>query len=97
MAVCEKMLAGKTPYIEGSIIVLRLKTQLNGLADHDEDFSAFEAIASETDHLPLEAQRQFWDGAALKRLEPEYEKTQIWADSFARTYCENLISRFSID
>lgn len=95
VAICKEMLAGEISYVEGAVVVLGLRDQIGGVADHDEDFMSFVAIASETDHLPLEAQRRFWDAAALKRLEPECEKIKIWADSSARKSCENLIFRFS--
>ena len=89
------MLSGGLPYVEGAVQVLRLKSQVGGVGDHDKDFNTFVAIASETDHLPLEAQRHLWAPEALARLEPELENTQKWAASFAPEACAKLVARFS--
>jgi hypothetical protein len=70
VSVARSMLAGKLSFMEGANQVLRLKDQLGGVRDGDDDFDCFVLIASETDHLPLEAQRPLWTVNALKRLAP---------------------------
>lgn len=95
VAALRSMLSGELPFIEGAVQVLRLKGQVGGVADHDEDFNAFVVIESETDHLPLQAQRHLWSPEAIARLEAELKHTQRWAESFAPDACLRLIARFS--
>ena len=93
--LAESMLSEELPFMEGAVRVWSLSTRIGGVAHGDRDFDAFVAIASETDHLPLQAQRHLWSTHALKALEPEIAKTQEWAKSFAPQACKNLIARFS--
>jgi len=95
VAAAREMLSGELSFHEGSAVVLRLRYQLGGVLDFDEDFNAFVAIGSESDHLPLKAQRPLWDQAALERIAPEYESVEEWAMSFAPLACEKLIGRFT--
>lgn len=94
VAVARSMLSGELPFIEGAFRVCRLRSQIGGLADRDEDIDAFVLIESETDHLPLQAQRHQWSPTALAELESQFIGTQEWASSFAPEACNNLISRF---
>jgi hypothetical protein len=79
VALAKAMLAGELPYAEGAYQICRLRGRIEGLADQDQDFDAFMLIESETDHLPLQAQRHLWSDRALKELEPEFERSQTWA------------------
>lgn len=88
------MLDGKLSFLEGAVQVHAIKNRLIGIAERDPDFDAFLTIMSETDHLPLEAQRRLWAPEALARLEPEFKRTEEWAKSFAPQACRNLIARF---
>lgn len=90
-----EMLSGELSFAEGAAAVVRLRGRVGGVGDFDEDFMPFVAIDSETDHLPLQAQWQIWDQAALERLAPEFKKAQDWASTFAPASCEKLIGRFS--
>ncbi|ASW03548.1 hypothetical protein [Paraburkholderia aromaticivorans] len=92
--VTHAMLDGKLSFLEGAVQVHAIKNRLIGIAERDPDFGAFLLIMSETDHLPLEAQRPLWAPEALARLEPELKRTEEWARSFAPQACRNLIARF---
>jgi hypothetical protein len=92
--VAHAMLDGKLSFLEGAVQVHAIKNRLIGIAERDPDFGAFLLIMSETDHLPLEAQRPLWAPEALARLEPEFKRTETWAMSFAPQACRNLIARF---
>ena len=94
--VVQAMLSNKTSFFEGARVVFELRNQINGLPEFDPDFNAFVLIYSETDHLPYEAQRHLWNPGALAKLEAEYEKTALWAASFAPEACENLLRRFGV-
>lgn len=95
VVIARSMMSGELPFVEGAVQVLRLESQVGGVGDHDQDFSAFVVIESETDHLPLKAQRHLWAPEALARFEPELEKAQQWAESFAPEACANLVARFN--
>lgn len=88
------MLEGKVSFFEGAVQVLRLKSEVGGVADRDPHFDAFVVIDSETDHLPLKAQQHLWNAKALADLQPEFERTEVWAAGFAPAACRGLIKRF---
>ena len=92
--LCCKMLTGQLSYFEGAVRVCAMQGRIR-VPDHDPDIIKFTAIVSETNHLHLERSRQNWAPAALKALEPEFEKTEAWAKSFATEACETLIRRVS--
>lgn len=95
VAVAKAMLAGELSYAEGAYQICRLRSRVGGIGGRDEDFDVFVAIESETDHLPLQAQKHLWSEEALRELEPEAERTQKWAASFAERACQRLITRLS--
>jgi hypothetical protein len=95
VALAKAMLAGHLPYIEGAYQICRLRSRLEGIEHRDPDFDAFVVIESETDALPLQAQRHLWSERALTELEPEFERRQKWAASIAEEACQRLITRFS--
>ncbi len=68
VCVARAMLSGQLSCLEGAVLVLGLRQGIGGLSDNDADFNAFAAISSETDDLPLAAQRQYWTPEALARL-----------------------------
>ena len=94
VALVAAMLAREVSYFEGAVEVLRLKSSIGGVSERDPDFDAFVVIESETDHLPLMAQRHLWNPEALAMLDPEFEKTEEWAGTFAPAACRGLITRF---
>jgi len=94
VALCRAMLAGKLSFFEGAIEVCSLRSSIR-VSENDLDIMAFVAIASETDHLPPLKAQPLWSSDALQRLQPEFEKTETWAKSFANESCKNLIERFA--
>ena len=88
------MLSRELTFFEGARIVFELRNAIGGLSDFDPDFNAFVTIYSETDHLPDRERRHLWSADALAGLESEFEKTEVWAESFAPAACEKLIARF---
>ena len=89
----QAMLKKELTYFEGSRVVLSLRSAVGDVANIDTDFNAFRVIYSETDHLPAKEQKHLWNQDALAQLKTEFEKTEIWADSFAPAACEKLIAR----
>jgi hypothetical protein len=94
VSLATAMLNGTMSYFEGAAKVLQIKGLVGGATDRDKDFDAFVVIGSETDHLPLAQQRRLWSKEALKKLEPEFIKTEEWASEFAPRACKNIIARF---
>lgn len=94
VALCRAMLAGELSFFEGAIEVCSLRSSIR-VSENDQDIMAFVAIESETDHLPPIKAQPFWSTEALHRLQPEFEKTETWAKSFAIESCKNLIERFA--
>ena len=94
VALCRAMLAGELSFFEGAIQVCSLRSSIR-VSESDPDITAFVAIESETDSLPTFKAQQLWSADALQRLQPEFEKTETWAKSFASQACNNLIERFA--
>lgn len=94
VALCRAMLSGELSYFEGAIRVCPLRFNI-GVPEDDPDLMAFVAISSETDHLPPKHIQHRWSPEALHRLQPEFEKTEVWAEPFASKACESLINRFA--
>lgn len=92
--VVQAMLSKKTSFFEGAKVVFELRSHISGAVEFDPDFNAFVSIYSETEHLPHKEQRHLWGPDALAGLESEFEKTEMWASSFAPEACENLLKRF---
>lgn len=94
VSLAQSMLEGKLSFFEGAVKILAIKNMMDEIEEKDPDFDAFVIIRSETDHLPLHAQHQQWAPKVLNHLEPEFQRTEEWARSFAPQACKNLIIRF---
>ena len=93
--VLRSVLSGDCTYVEAAPRVVHLRSHVGGVGDFDDDFRAFVAINSETDHLPTPATRDLWAEHAVSVLEPEIAKLETWAASFANASCWALLARFS--
>jgi hypothetical protein len=89
------MLDGRLSFFEGAVEVPRLKSAVGGVPDFDPHFDAFVVIASESDHLPRKAQQHLWSIEAIAELQPDFERTERWAATFAPSACRGLIERFA--
>jgi hypothetical protein len=88
------MLDGSIPFLEGAITLASLRQEA-AVEENDEDFSAFVAIASETDDLPIGPSRKHWSAEALEKHLPLIEKATQWAKEIGTTSCQSLVSRFN--
>ena len=88
------MLDGTIHYLEGAIELSSLRVEIEAPED-DQDFTAFVVIASEIDHLPIGAPRQYWSKGALERHEPEIRESIKWAKNISLPQCKSLAERFS--
>jgi hypothetical protein len=94
VVLCHQMLAGELSFFEGAIQVCALRSALQ-VSDSDSDILSFIAIGSETDHLPPKHVQPHCSSSMLERLQPEFDKAELWANSFAVQACRNLIERFA--
>ena len=88
------MLDGRLSFIEGERRMSRLRLDAD-LPEFDPDMIRFVAIDSETDTLPFGDVRQYWQPAALAKLQPEIERSEQWARDTGWAACQSLIARFS--
>jgi len=67
VTLAERMLTGELSFFEGAAQMVEIKKSIEAIPDRDPDFDAFTLIGSETDHLPLQSQREAWSAEALAR------------------------------
>ena len=100
IAICESILNEEIGVIVGSRILCRLEHELfhrdEGWFQNDEDFIAFIAINSETDHLPVDYERMNWSAEALERKDEEIAKAEAFYRDDAFEACRKLIARFDM-
>lgn len=65
-----------------------------GLTEDDADLAAFVLIDSETDALPLGAERQYWEPRALAGKDEDIARAEAWARPFGLAACTNVVKRF---
>ena len=100
VATCEAILRGELGALAGARILCDLRFAVGPeippatFFRPDEDFDAFEAIESETDHLPIGWERSNWSAEALAEKEPEGARAEAWAKEVAFPACEKLMERF---
>lgn len=92
--VARGMLDGSIPYLEGAIELSSLRFEV-GVPENDPDFLVLSGVASEIDHLPIGAPRQYWSEEALERHEPEIQQSTQWAKQFSWSQCESIVKRFN--
>ena len=92
--VASGMLDGSVHYLEGAIELSSLRFEV-GLSEGDKDFLAFTGVASEIDHLPIGAPRQYWSQEALDRHEPEIQQSIKWAKEVSLPECKSIVARFN--
>ena len=87
------MLSGDVSFFEGAIQVCLIRHNIE-VPEDDPDIEAFVLIESETDHLPPKNIQHRWASKAIKNLQHDFERIEVWAKPFASAACENLIKRF---
>lgn len=94
VAICEAVLAE-----EIGVIVASRRLSALGLELFDgrhEDFVLFDGIDSETDHLPVDSERNNWGAEALMRKDKEIASAEALYKNDVFAACSQLIERFSI-
>jgi hypothetical protein len=88
------MLAGTLSFIEGARLILEAISEAK-LDERDTDLVPFRGIDSETDALPVGAERAHCQAAALVALQPEIDRMGTWAREQGASRCRSLVERFS--
>lgn len=100
VAICEAILNEEMGVIAGSRILCGLEHEFHqrevGWFQNDDDFIAFIAINSQTDHLPVDCERKNWSDEALKRKDEEIAKAEALHQEDAFEACRKLIERFDM-
>jgi hypothetical protein len=100
VAICEAILNEEIGVIAGSRRLNRLEVELLhnevGWIQHDADFLTFVAIDSETDHLPVDSERQNWSIEALERKNEEMAKAEALYKDDAFAACRKLVERLDM-
>jgi hypothetical protein len=94
VAICEAALAEKIGIIAASRTLSALGLEL--FDGHDEDFRMFDAVDTETDHLPVDIERKNWSAEALQRKDTEIAEAEAFYKNDVLAACTKLIERFVI-
>ena len=92
VAICQCILKVEIGIIAGSRRLVRLGLELFG--KHDDDFTLFRAIDSETDHFPVDCERTNWSQEALSEKDKEIKDVEKFHREDVEAACHLLISRF---
>lgn len=95
VAICESVLAEEIGVIAGSRRLNRLGLQLYGA--RDPDFVTFAGVDSETDHLPVDAERANWSAEALERKDREIAHAEKTYQEDVFLACRKLIERYQLE
>ncbi len=95
VGIAEAILNCEISIIVGSRKLNALRFSLD--LDNDEDFSLFVLIDSDTDHLPIDWERQNWSVEALARKDVEIAECELFYKESVITACKKIIARFTIE
>jgi hypothetical protein len=93
--LARSILRGETPLTLGSRRLASLAHELVPDWAADGDFVVFGALASESDHLPIGPERQYWSESALAREDQNIARLERGYRSEVRQACRHVIERFS--
>jgi hypothetical protein len=94
LEVARSILQGKLGIIEGARLLSMLAHDLVPDWAVDPDFVVFVALDSETDHLPVGAERQLWEATALVERDAIVSRIEADARREVGTACRNILRRF---
>ncbi|HEY5839212.1 MAG TPA: DUF2489 domain-containing protein [Pyrinomonadaceae bacterium] len=94
VAICEATLAEEMGIIAASRRLSALGLEL--FDGRHADFVTFDAIDSETDHLPVDTERKNWSSEALERKDREIAEAEAFYKNDVFAACRQLIERFAI-
>jgi hypothetical protein len=92
--VVERLAASEIGVIEGSRCLTRLadRTRAPFTSHPDDAFNLFIGIASETDHLPVGAERRNWADSALAAHDPNIDAYESTRMAEVKDHCRILLA-----
>ena len=94
VAICEATLAEEIGIIAASRRLSALGFEL--FDGRHEDFIMFDAVDTETDHLPVDKERKNWSEEALQRKDAEIAEAEDFHKDEVIAACRKLMKRFVI-
>jgi hypothetical protein len=91
--VAENILSGKIGIIEGARELTAISYKLDSV-ETETDFLVFIATASETDHLPVGKERQFWAKSALQEKDIEIKQAENYHKENIFSACRVLLEKW---
>ena len=91
----QAILAGEMGIIEGARLLSTLAPDLVPDWKVDPDLLVLAALDSETDDLPVGAQRKLWEAKALAERDALVARIEADARESVEAACRNILSRFS--
>jgi hypothetical protein len=88
------ILKGELGIIEGARLLSTLAPDLVADWKVDPDFLVLAALDSETDDLPVGAQRKLWDATALAERDATVSQIEGEARQNVEAACRNILRRF---
>jgi hypothetical protein len=92
----DQLLAGANAFLAGQvgpIDTARSLARFRGIDKQlDQILVTFVAVHSETDALPLGAERKLWNPEALKRQDIEIAKAESWCREMVSGACRGLVT-----
>ncbi|HEY0021959.1 MAG TPA: DUF2489 domain-containing protein [Longimicrobium sp.] len=92
-ALAKSILDGRVPVLPNAQRMNALLFRL-GLRHDDRVKAAFTAMVSETAHLPIGTERQYWAASALSRKDEEIAEAEAWARGLALEACREIVLRY---
>jgi hypothetical protein len=91
--IATDILAGRVSMLEGARQLTRLRHEIE-VGDDDPDIHAMVLIESETESLPIGAERASWGIRGLTENQPRLLDAEAWAREVGVEACRNLARRF---
>lgn len=95
VAICQAVLAEEMGVIAASRRLSALGLQL--FDGRDEAFETFDAIDSETEHLPVDIERRNWGALALKTKDKEIAECEARYKKDAFIACKKILERLNLN
>jgi hypothetical protein len=93
--VARSILEGDVGIIEGARLLSSFGHELVPDWTVDPDFVVLGALDSETDHLPVGAERKLWEQKALAERDAIVSRIEAEAKEEVESACRNILRRFA--
>ena len=93
LQTAQSMINGHINLIAGCRILTELRSQLDS-AD-DRIFNCFQAVDSETDHIPIGDIREHYNQKFLEKADSELDDYLVKVQPAIIDACENLVKKYS--